>query len=111
MVKVPVSVPIGTELWHYTDERNIPSIKKFGLLPSRRSLDGVDYVESRIYFALPNEGDVCAYLKDRTIIAITYDGSFPLFRDTEYDWYYGEKYNPMMFTVTTEPIPPEKICF
>ncbi|MFF2531243.1 hypothetical protein ACFVS2_20285 [Brevibacillus sp. NPDC058079] len=102
-------IPIGTELWHYAKKENIDSIIKNGLKPTTCSQDGVEYGEHRIYLSMVNEGDICSYLKNREIIVFYYKGEFPLYRDPEYDWYYGKNNNPMLYAVTNKIISPEDI--
>jgi len=102
-----VELKVGDKLYHLTNQSNINDIVKDGLLPFRNSKDGVNYGEGRIYF-LTNpvfrECEIDTYLKGRTQIEVIYDGSYPLFKDEEY-----ERHNLMVYTNTDKVIPMHKV--
>jgi len=98
----------GKKLYHLTQKENIENILLNGLLPSNKSLDGVDYEENRVYFFTKPVLRTCEidkYLHDRIQLEIIYDETYELFKDKE----YNQNSNFIVYTKVNKPITVLKI--
>jgi len=99
-----VTLPLGTILYHLTAPRNVEKIEAEGLTPSYFSDDGLYYGANKIYLntrPFEDENQMDPYLWNRTQVELTFDGSFQLYKDWEYD-HIAE--NTMVYTIIDHPI-------